>query len=1051
MTRILSFLSIIFISFFSVNLSAQISGTVFIDYNGDGIWQNATEPPASGIIIDAYNASNTLLNTTTSAANGTYTLPFTVAVRIEFVIGKNVCQDSTFYYNVVEPNGNNVRFINASTTNVDFGINNTTEFDLQSNPLCFVPKFNRGDPLVPGASAASFSYVAYPYNTVGAPGPPYVPPYQLTSDKVGSLWGVAFNKKSKQTFAGAFLKRITGLGPLGSGGIYKIDTNNAGGFDVIQFYDMDANGHRTRAASTAVAYGLGTSFSLNGAGTIATYLGPIDLETNLPEGFGVIGTNAQRGLSGGGGGSINDAAAFDQVCKVGIGDMEFSDDGKFLFLMNLYDRKLYRLEMDNAFDPQLVIEVKKYELPALVLNNGKMRGFAVNYHNNKIYVGAVSTGEDAGTITVNGPTDVTAYLFEMYDPTGNAIFKPTPIHSIPLNYRKGYAINGNAGTDRWYPWNANTSVLINLGEESLPVPVFSNLAFTDAGDLIIDLMDRSGHQHGNGTYQNLTGSNMIGSYDVGGDLLVAGYNCATDTFVTENNGSYTSQGTTLNSTLGVGNTEGIGGGEFFEGDVWGSGFHAETSVGSLTKIPRRGEFIATNMDPIDAFSNGTQKFSISNGTSYGDITLANTTQFGKANSLGDLEVVGDCLPLHTGNRVWTDNNGNGIQDADENGIANVNLELYADFNRDNIPDGAMIATTITDANGVYYFNESNVTDGDPITAGNQKGLSSHTQYIIRVAASDWNGILGINDLAGLLPTLLDVGGNIGQANVRDNDAEIVAAQIQMIVRLRMNGKNDFNNDMGFSPCVPIGLNNVDIGCSKTSVIIGPTNAGNAITFFWQPPFGLSNVNVMQPTASPLTTTIYTLTIDGNCKQTVTVNVNIVVPPVDPGLPQTITCVTNINGVLIGTPAVLGYTYLWSPTIGLANATDAQTIANPNTTTIYTLTVSDINSCENKSNVTVTVDKCCTRLTVPNSFTPNNDGLNDEIGVIEIENLKDFNFQIFNRFGEKVFMCVNNKNLKWDGKLNGKKCDYGTYFYQLIYDCKAKGEKQIRKGDISLLP
>lgn len=45
-----------------------------------------------------------------------------------------------------------------------------------------------------------------------------------------------------------------------------------------------------------------------------------------------------------------------------------------------------------------------------------------------------------------------------------------------------------------------------------------------------------------------------------------------------------------------------------------------------------------------------------------------------------------------------------------------------------------------------------------------------------------------------------------------------------------------------------------------------------------------------------------------------------------------------SGVTIGTPAVAGYTYLWSPATGLSNATLAQPFANPASTTVYTLTV-----------------------------------------------------------------------------------------------------------------
>ncbi|MFT3846739.1 MAG: SdrD B-like domain-containing protein [Lacibacter sp.] len=60
--------------------------------------------------------------------------------------------------------------------------------------------------------------------------------------------------------------------------------------------------------------------------------------------------------------------------------------------------------------------------------------------------------------------------------------------------------------------------------------------------------------------------------------------------------------------------------------------------------------------------------------------------------------------LSLGNFVWNDRNNNGTQDAGESAIGSVTVKLYADANGDNIPDGAAVATTTTDANGLYSFS-----------------------------------------------------------------------------------------------------------------------------------------------------------------------------------------------------------------------------------------------------------------------------------------------------------------------------------------------------------
>ena len=60
--------------------------------------------------------------------------------------------------------------------------------------------------------------------------------------------------------------------------------------------------------------------------------------------------------------------------------------------------------------------------------------------------------------------------------------------------------------------------------------------------------------------------------------------------------------------------------------------------------------------------------------------------------------------LSLGNFVWDDANNNGLVDPGEPGIAGVAVRLYADVNRDGVPDGGVIAQTTTDANGLYRFD-----------------------------------------------------------------------------------------------------------------------------------------------------------------------------------------------------------------------------------------------------------------------------------------------------------------------------------------------------------
>lgn len=1042
------FVFLVSLFFAGLASNAQITGTVFRDYNLDGIYQ---APPTSneygleGIIINAYDATNTIIATTTSTANGTYTLPFTVPVRLEFEFpAPTLCVDSNTDFSSVVGGGENIRFINASTPNVNYAVQNPDDYIVSANPMIFIPKFNRGDPLVPGLSAGTLAFLSYPYSTSGT----VMPTVSSMSSQIGACWGVAYSKQAKKVFTSAFLKRFAGLGPMGTGGIYLLEAAGPA-FNVVQFYDMDANGHRTRAASTAVAFGQGSSYTLNAGNSQATYLGPVDPLSGLPEGVGVVGVNGPggRGLDGNTNGQWYDAAAMDQVGKVGIGDIDISEDGKFLFLTNLYSRHVFRLELDNAFNPTSVIKVDSFALPAtIVANNGLLRCFGLAYHRGKIFVGANTTGEFGGQNIVGGATDLYAYVFEITNPlSATAALNPTPIITFPLNYLKGAVIGSQGnGSDQWYPWNGNTQAILPTGEESLPTPMLSDIEFSDGGDLIMDFCDRSGHQFGIGVLQDLAVNTDFTAFDIGGDVLIAGIDCNTGQFTLESNGSFTSNGI-VRTGSGVGTNEGPGGGEFFHQDQWGGGFHNETSVGSCAALRGRNEVLVTLMDPINAFSNGTGKFNTQNGSTSGNAELANNDEFGKGNSLGDLEVAGDEVHLQIGNRVWKDDDGDGIQDPGEIGINNVGVDIFADFNNDGAPDGTSLGTTQTATDGNYVFDKSNVADGDPLTTGAQPGPVPGKTYLLRIASSDWSAGAGVNDLLSLSLTPSNIGGP-GQPDVRDNDAIILSAIPTISATTLKSGQNIHSWDFGFMPCPNIPVADVYLDCLTDSATIGPTAVAGT-TYAWAPPTGLSATNVAQPIAFPSTTTVYTLTVNSLCVKNVTVNVDNSPPIVNPGQSKVLQC--NETSTQIGSDPLPGYTYSWEPPQTLNDPNISNPIASPLVTTTYTVTVTGPNGCFGKGAVTLNIDRCCARVSIPNSFTPNGDNKNDKFGPVILENVQSIYLTVYNRWGQRLFE-TEAMDGKWDGTYNGEPCELGTYFYILKYNCENFSEPKMMKGDVTLI-
>lgn len=783
---------------------AQISGTVYRDFNGNGTRQNASpnfEPGVAEIIIKAYDSSGVLISSDTSDKDGLYSMPYTVPVRVEFSIPTTGnCVINTKENTGFSGDGNNVRFVNAATTTLNYGILFPDDYTPNVNPMVYVPVYYAGDPLAGGTSSTQIGFRGFEYNSNGT----ILSPKTITQASMGTVWGVAYSKQAKKIFTSAFIKRQVGLGPMGSGGIYMLEPT-ASSFNVTQFYDLDANGYRTRAASTAVAYGQGSSYTVDANGFAITYNGPIDAESGFPEGLGVVGSNTTRGLPAAMNADCYDPAAFDQVGKVGLGDLDISDDGKFLFVMNLYSRKVYRLELNDAYNPTSVISVTSYSLPAIAVTNGEIRPFAVQYYRDKIYVGAVASGENGGSNTVDGATDLYAHVLEMTNPLGSATFNTTPILSYPLNYQKGYTITtlNNPVYNKWFPWTNNSNAgIVDVYQETLyPSPVFSNIEFTDKGDMVMNFFDRSGHQQGYYNYKNLSTTTATTLHDVGGDILMAGKDCATGNFVLENNGSYNSNGTTY--TGNATNNEGPGSGEFYYQEYAPDQYHHETSQGASAMVRGSKAGIFTLMDPIAAFQGGVGRLYTDNGSSSNRTVLYNGTdgEFSKANGLGDIEMASEEPTIEVGNLVWNDANGDGIQTAGETGIGGVVLNLYADFNNDSIPDGTSLGTVTTSSVaatlGTYYFNESNIADGDPVLAGAQVGPQPNKNYIIQIGAASWIGGLGVGSLSKLQLTQTDNDPSTN-GNVRDNDAYKSSGLPQINVATNKLGDNNFNYDFGFT-------------------------------------------------------------------------------------------------------------------------------------------------------------------------------------------------------------------------------------------------------------
>ena len=83
--------------------------------------------------------------------------------------------------------------------------------------------------------------------------------------------------------------------------------------------------------------------------------------------------------------------------------------------------------------------------------------------------------------------------------------------------------------------------------------------------------------------------------------------------------------------------------------------------------------------------------------------------------------------------------------------------------------------------------------------------------------------------------------------------------------------------------------------------------------------------------------------------------------------------------------------------------------------------------------------------VPNTFTPNGDGINDTWLIPNLVKYPDCKVQIFNRYGQVVYESHGYVK-PWDGLFNGKPLPFGTYYY--IIDTGVGGS--VSKGYVTLI-
>ena len=690
--------------------AATITGRVFQDYNGNGTFDTAGSAalPAidagiNGVTVTAYDAAGlargsattvqcTGVNTPVTGClsvtdRGWYSLAATGTgpYRLEFTTlpggyTPSARSKDSVLGGTISNAGSTVQFVNnINTSNVNLAVNVGEDY-CQNNPMLCSAIERPGNQT--GSRSTTFTI---PYNA------PTVNTYLANTSQTGAVYGTAYQPTTGTVFQSAYMKRHAGFGPLGTGGIYRI---NPGTSSVGNYVDVQTIGLNT--------------------GT----------DPRVTAGYVLPATGATPHW---------DYAAYTEVGKRSIGGLDYDAGRNTLWFINLADRRLHGIKnvnpgvtpvnADLVRDSSNILGFAVNTSPAITCTNGVLRPWGIKIYRGFVYVGAVCTGENAGATAAN----LFAYVLKL-DPS-NPAAGFTQVVSQQLNYARNEI---NFGTNQpWQPWiNSESSRTIAGG--AVPQPIVSGIEIDKDGSIIMGLRDRWGDQYAVSQYRpDTTQANTTLATEIYGfgDILR----------FCNSGGTFSNPGTAgcPNNARPAGETvsanQGPGAGEFYVGD-YGPGSpddFSEITHGALAMLPGSDRVVSTVHDPGSFFSGGFIWLSNTNGLklsaydAFVGSTLNSTNDFNKGNGLGDVEILCDAAPIEIGNRVWRDSNSNGVQDPGENGIAGVTVRLYQGL--------TLVGTAVTDANGEYYFVSSAIPD--PNTTDNigqvNGGILYNTAYQIR--------------------------------------------------------------------------------------------------------------------------------------------------------------------------------------------------------------------------------------------------------------------------------------------------------------------------------
>ena len=743
-------------------LGTTIAGTVFDDGNYDADYQSVSVTGVMGVTISAYNSRGVLIATTYSDANGNY--EFTGLTeehyRIEFYLPDAISEFKKVTQNGTE-NRTTVQFKRPGEC-ASLGVATPGDF-CDGVPWIAVPCYNYGSI----TNNMGDAFVTYPIDTNASTTPsaenmlsmPNVR-HLATHQDIGSTYGVAYSQDRQAIYTSAYMKRHCSFGADGTGVIYSIDPS----------------GQRP----TSVLVDLNTLFGANTAGVNPhDYVdgGPCPAGTTGDCWFNDIGTDSMSWFS---------------VGRIAFGDIEISADQSTLYAMNLANRRLYKIPIDNPTAAS--IQIYSFPLnqntdPNVTITCGdpanSIRPMGLAWNDGKLYAGATCTDFVANTSApYEGGSVIYVYEFDPVNETWNIVLnEDIQRASVEKMYK-------------WRDYSQDYYANPNDREHLRGFMILSDIEFQN-DTMILGTRDMVGDILGFNTGWPVPGGTIFEKYHGQvGDILRT---CPQPDGTWKVENSTTCGGGGINNPANPCPTCGIEGlGSYYYGDYVNFPY-VESSLGSLAEWPGSGQIFLTTFDPLDiSLTQGMVILGHQTGALNQAYNLG-PTDFGKTAGLGDIEMICAPAPLMIGNRIWLDENGDGIQSAGEPGIGGIVVSLFA-------ADGSKIAEVKSDVNGNYYFRDADLT---AYNSGKLFLFNPNTQYYVVVGSGQFNTtdqtlmdiytLTDANTGEGSEPTLNDSDGTIATGvSVAFNDYPYAS------VTTGVDGTTENSVDFGFTRTRNIG-------------------------------------------------------------------------------------------------------------------------------------------------------------------------------------------------------------------------------------------------------